>query len=103
MSLNCHEKNVFEFGSEHFTQHMGKAMGTPVAGIYSTLYYCSHKKTTTEKVQKNILFLRRFIDDMFGIWTGTSEQFESFTNNLPFGKLRLYTTALPEPRISATS
>ncbi len=70
-------------------------MGTPVACICATLYYGSHKgKLLLKKYEKDILFLRRFIDDMFGIWICTSEQFESFKNDLPFGKLLWDATAL---------
>ncbi len=86
---------VFEFGNEHFKQCMGTAMGTPVACIYATLYYRSRKgKLLLKKYEKDILFLRRFIDDMFGIWICTSEQFESFKNDFPFGKLLWDATAL---------
>ncbi|KAL7460992.1 hypothetical protein ACHAXS_001428, partial [Conticribra weissflogii] len=89
------DNNVFEFGNEHFKQCMGTAMGTPVACIYATLYYRSHEgKLLLKKYEKAILFLRRFIDDMFGIWTGTSEQFESVKNDLPFAKLLWDATAL---------
>ncbi len=89
------DNNVFEFGNEHFKQLMGKAMGTPVACIYATLYYGLHEgKLLLKRYEQNILFLRRFINDMFGIWTGTSEQFESFKNDLPFGKLLWDATTL---------
>ncbi|KAL7469413.1 hypothetical protein ACHAXS_009674 [Conticribra weissflogii] len=82
------ESNVFEFESEHFKQLIGTAMGTPVACIYATLYYSSHEgQKLLVKYQSEILFLRRFIDDMFGVWAGTAERFEEFKKDLPFGLL----------------
>lgn len=70
------EDNVFELKLEHFKQLIRTAMETPVACIYATLYYSSHEgQQLLTKYQSEIQFLWRFIDDMFGVSTGTTEQF----------------------------
>ncbi len=70
------ENNIFEFGIEHFKQLLGTAMRTPAACIYATLYYGVHENTLLTKYKDDIILLKRFIDDMFGIWTCTEERFE---------------------------
>lgn len=89
------DNNVFEFGSEHFKQRMGTAMGTPVACIYATMYYGLHeRKLLLEKYKDDVIFRKPFIDDMFRIWTGTAERFEAFKRDLPFGQLQWDATSL---------
>jgi hypothetical protein len=63
------KNNIFEFGDTHFLQLTGTAMGTSSACMYATIYYAIHEtKTLLPNFGRNILFLRRYIDDMFGIW-----------------------------------
>ena len=63
-------------------QLIGTAMGTSVAVIFANLYYGWHEKTCilphyNTKDNCPLVFYRRFIDDIFGIWVGTDLQFES--------------------------
>ncbi|KAL7460361.1 hypothetical protein ACHAXS_000817 [Conticribra weissflogii] len=88
------ENNIFKFGTEHFKQFLGTAMGTPAACIYATLYYRVHENTLLTKYKDDIILLKRFIDDMFGIWTSTEERFEQFKADLPFGLLTWEATSL---------
>ena len=45
-------------------------MVIPAAYIYVSIYYAYHnRKTLLTKYNKNLLFCKRFIDDMFSIWT----------------------------------
>jgi hypothetical protein len=47
-------------------------MGTPVACAYATLTYGHFENTTIlPKFSQNLLYYRRYIDDIFGIWIPT--------------------------------
>lgn len=84
--------NVFEFGDTRYLQLMGTAMGTSTACMYATVYYAMHEmQTLLPSFQPNLIFLRRYIDDIFGIWccldgSITWPNFTSAINN--FGILR---------------
>jgi hypothetical protein len=84
--------NVFEFGDTRYLQLMGTAMGTSSACMYATIYYAMHEiKTLLPNFQPNLLFLRRYIDDIFGIWVpiDSSITWASFKHSLNnFGILR---------------
>lgn len=60
--------NVFTFGDMHFKQLNGTAMGTPPAPPYATIYYGIHENSFLDKYKDSLLFYRRFIDDVVGIW-----------------------------------
>ena len=65
-------------------------METPAAYIYAKIYYVCHKrKTLIPKYKRNILFYKRFIDDMFSIWTtyDDTNAWEKFKGNPLFGIL----------------
>ena len=85
------QNNVFEFGDSFFEQRSGCAMGTPVACIYATLYYAYHERQTLlPKYSNNLLMMKRYIDDIFGIWIPDDDNpkaWEEFKNDLPFGIL----------------
>lgn len=68
-------RNVFQFGDTFWKQRDGTAMGTSCACMYATLYTALHeRKNLIPKFQTNLYFLRRFIDDKFGIWLETTDQ-----------------------------
>ena len=80
--------NIFQFDDLYFRQEDGTAMGTSCAMLYACIYYGFHERVTIlPQFGSAILFLKRFIDDMLGIWIGTNEQFEEFKRSLFFGKL----------------
>jgi hypothetical protein len=63
------ENNIFKFGDTYWLQTQGTAMGTPAAPLYSILTYGYYENTTILKNFKtNLLYYKRFIDDIFGIW-----------------------------------
>ena len=82
--------NVFQFGDCYFHQRTGTAMGTPPACCYATIYYAVKEHSLLRKYKDNLIFYRRYIDDVFGIWTPTNPNltFEDFTRDLSFHKLR---------------
>ena len=61
--------NVFQFGSSWWIQLIRTAMGTPCACIYATIFFAYFERTRImHKYQNNLLFYRRQIDNIFGIW-----------------------------------
>ena len=66
---------IFEFGDLFFLQLLGTAMGTSAAVMWATLYYAYHEvHTILPKYDHLLLYFKRYIGDIFGIWLGTSNQ-----------------------------
>ena len=70
--------NIMQFGDSYFLQLVGTAMGTSVAVVFANLYFGWHEKTTLlpkyRDNLKRILFHSRFVDDVFFIWSGDTDQ-----------------------------
>ena len=82
--------NIFEFGDICFLQLLGTAMGTSAAVMWATLYYAYHEvHTILPKYGDCLPYFKRFIDDIFGVWTGTAQQWSDFCTDIDnFGQLR---------------
>ena len=79
------KNNKLSFMDKHFLQLVGTAMGTKVAPPYANLFMGRHEETIREAFIWAIPFWKRFIDDIFLIFLGTTEQLQSlkdFMNNL---------------------
>ena len=90
--------NVFKFGDCYFHQLSGTAMGTPPACCYATIYYAVKEKTLLEQYRDNLVFYKRYIDDVFGVWVNNNPTltFEMFCNDLKFHKLEWTAQPLAE-------
>jgi len=81
--------NIFSFGETYWIQEAGTAMGTPAACAYATITFGHYENTIIlPEFQENLLYYRRYIDDVFGIWipprynpTRTWENFKAQVNN----------------------
>ena len=63
------KNNVFTFGDTFWLQKTGTAMGTTCACMIATLYYAYHERNfILPKYKNNIIFYRRFIDDILCLW-----------------------------------
>jgi len=63
------KNNVFRFADTFWLQLSGTAMGTPAACNYATISYGHHENTKIlTTYAPNLLYYRRYIDDIFGIW-----------------------------------
>jgi hypothetical protein len=61
--------NIFSFAYTKWLQLSGTAMGTPTACAYATIAYGYHEnKEILTKFAPNLLYYRRYIDDIFGVW-----------------------------------
>jgi len=80
--------NIFAFQDTYWLQTSGTAMGTPVACAYATVTYGHYENSTIlTNFKTNLLYYRRYIDDVFGIWIPLStenntERWEQFKNQL---------------------
>ena len=69
---------TFKFGDTFWRQLSGTAMGTPPAPPYATIYFGLHEQKFLRKHRTKLLFYRRFIDDVIGIWRcDEGERFDS--------------------------
>jgi hypothetical protein len=88
-------RNVFQFDDTYWRQFVGTAMGTPCACSYATLSYARYELYKVLPLFiGSIGYLKRFIDDMLGIWVGTEEnEWVRFKNSFNgFGKLNWITS-----------
>jgi hypothetical protein len=61
--------NIFNFSDTYWLQLSGTAMGTPAACAYATISYGHFENTEIlTEFCPQILYYRRYIDDIFGIW-----------------------------------
>ena len=60
--------NIFTFRDLTLKQLNGTAMGTPPAPPYATKYYGNHEEKFLPHHAQRVIFYRRFIDDVIGIW-----------------------------------
>jgi hypothetical protein len=76
------ESNIFEFNREFFIQLLGTAMGTRVAPTYANIFMAKLEKIMLENCPQELKhFLhcwKRFIDDIFFIWSGSYEDLSKF-------------------------
>lgn len=78
------KRNCFRFGDTYWLQTDGTAMGTPPAPSFATLYYGIFELDLLQRFSSSLKYLRRYIDDQFGIWihdpdpTVDRQQWEEF-------------------------
>ena len=72
------KNNVIEFNNEFFLQLQGTAMGTKMAPAYANIFMGSIEETLQNIDRDHIHIWKRFIDDIFVIWTGSEAQLTTF-------------------------
>jgi hypothetical protein len=60
--------NVIQFGDTYWRQISGTGMGISPAPPWATIFYALHENNFLPPWSQHILFYKRFIDDVFGIW-----------------------------------
>ena len=74
------KNNIIEFNGDYFLQIQSTAMGTKMAPAYANLFMGSIEPTLISHGDPYINMWKRFIDDIFLIWTGTHAQLNTFTS-----------------------
>ncbi|XP_069507297.1 uncharacterized protein [Ambystoma mexicanum] len=77
--------NYFRFQGNFYLQVTGTSMGSAMAPVYANtfMYRFEHRHALeNENWSSRILLWKRYIDDIFGIWCGTKDEFTSFFNFL---------------------
>jgi hypothetical protein len=65
--------NIFSFQDTYWLQTSGTAMGTPVACAYATIMYGHYENSVLlPNFISNLLYYRRYIDDIYGVWIPTT-------------------------------
>ena len=76
--------NIFRFDDELWIQLIGTSMGTRAAPTYANIFMGKLEKILLSKCPRNLKqYLhtwRRYIDDIFIIWSGSHSEFEEFFN-----------------------
>jgi hypothetical protein len=75
--------NVFSFGDTFWLQQQDTVMGTPAAPLYLIITYGVHENTQAlTTFSENLLYYKRYIDDIIGIWIGSPHNsWESLKHN----------------------
>ena len=79
------KNNNLSLVDKHFLELVGTAMGTKAAPPYANLFICRQEETIRETFIWAIPFCKRFIDDIFLVSLGTTNQLQSlqgFMNQL---------------------
>lgn len=71
-------RNDFQFNGEYFLQTRGTAMGKKFAPAYANIYMAHWEETVFPKCPLLPTQFLRFLDDIWGIWQHTQEEFEIF-------------------------
>ena len=74
--------NVFEFNEHFYLQTQGTAMGTKMAPAYANLFMGKLEEHLIKLAHNHIHTWKRFIDDIFIIWTGTITEFEQYMHTI---------------------
>jgi hypothetical protein len=73
--------NIFSFGNTTWLQLSGTAMGTPAACSYATITYGQYENAVIlPEFDTQLLYYRRYIDDIFGIWVPPETEKETTWN-----------------------
>ncbi len=73
---------VFRFADKFHTQLQGTAMGTKMAPAYANVFMGKLESTILSQPGPTPIVWRRYIDDIFCVWTDTEESLKEFINNI---------------------
>lgn len=75
-------RNDFMFDGEFYLQIKGTAMGKKFAPAYANIFMANWEREALQKCPQQPACYVRYLDDIWGIWTGTKVEFEQFVKIL---------------------
>lgn len=75
-------RNDFQFNEEWFLQTKGTAMGKKFAPAYANIFMAEWETSALKACTKRPLHYYRFLDDIWGVWTHSREDFIVFLATL---------------------
>lgn len=75
-------KNDFEFNGNYYLQIKGTAMGKKFAPAYADIFMAAWETTALAKCSKKPLQYFRYLDDIWGVWTHSLDDFNQFLDTL---------------------
>lgn len=75
-------RNDFMFNDKFYLQIKGTAMGKKFAPAYANIFMANWEEKALDKCIKKPACYLRYLDDIFGIWTGSKQEFEDFVEIL---------------------
>ncbi|GAA6073383.1 uncharacterized protein LOC105358296 isoform X1 [Tachysurus ichikawai] len=100
-------RNDFEFNGEFFLQIKGTAMGKKFAPAYANIFMAEWEASALARCSKQPLHYFRYLDDIWGIWTHSEEEFNQLVTTLndhnPSIKLKSTTSRLSVDFLDTTT
>ncbi|KAI7790206.1 hypothetical protein IRJ41_018224 [Triplophysa rosa] len=75
-------QNDFEFDGKWYLQVKGTAMGKRFAPAYANIYMAEWERTLQEQGGQWPFCYWRYVDDIWGVWDGTEQEFREWANIL---------------------
>lgn len=75
-------RNDFVFDDKYYLQTKGTAMGKKFAPSYANIFMAQWETEALARCLKQPLYYFRYLDDIFGIWTHSKEDFIQFVDTL---------------------
>lgn len=75
-------RNDFQFNNQFFLQIKGTAMGKKFAPAYANIFMAEWEESALQNCLKKPLYYYRYLDDVWGVWTHSQEDFEAFVASL---------------------
>ena len=72
------ENNIFTFNGKSYLQMTGTAIGSRLGRNYACTYMGKWEEELLTKVQIKPTMYVRYVDDIFGLWSGTEDELKEF-------------------------
>lgn len=71
-------RNDFVFDEKYYLQIKGTAMGKRFAPAYANIFMANWEEEVFQKCKKKPLHYLRYLDDIWGVWDDSQEEFQAF-------------------------